>query len=152
MSKKDKKNLDLLLSQNDLHNKHQDDGRLERPKRQRKKNKSERGLAPLDELMELAREYLKFQHGAWPDLVKAGVLPPVSDSVLGEMVNDLKKRHAGELPDHSRCARPVLARCSFIQRSCTPPQDSNSPIDAGPAPSAAQLLTQETAMGMSSRC
>ena len=66
---------------------------LPRPKRKRRRAKSERGLPPDEELMELAKTYLELQRKLWPAIVKAGLLPEPTTEVFAEMVNDFRSRH-----------------------------------------------------------
>src|SRR5260221_1848071 len=47
---------------------------LPRPKRQRRRAKSDRGLPPDQQLTALAVEYLQTQHKLWPKIAAAGLL------------------------------------------------------------------------------
>jgi hypothetical protein len=69
------------------------DSPLPGPKRQRRRAKADRGLPPDQELRQLAIEYLRLQRQHWPKLVKAGLLPDITDDVVAAMVEDFKHRH-----------------------------------------------------------
>jgi hypothetical protein len=43
------------------------------------------------ELARLATEYLRRQRKLWPELVKAGLLPEVSEENIAAMIEDFKK-------------------------------------------------------------
>ena len=68
---------------------------MPRPKRQRRRDKADRGLPPDEELRRLATEYLQVQCKHWPQLVKAGLLSTVHNDVVTAMVEDFKHRHRG---------------------------------------------------------
>jgi len=78
---------------------HDGDTPLLRPKRQRQRAKADRGLPPDSELTGLAAEYLRVQRKSWPELLKAGLVPELSDAVLAAMVEDFKDRHRGGAVD-----------------------------------------------------
>lgn len=68
---------------------------LPRPARHKKKSRADRGLAPPDQLADLARTYLEKQRRHWPELVQANLLPEPTDAVIQEMVADFQQRHRG---------------------------------------------------------
>jgi hypothetical protein len=73
-------------------------GPLPRPQRKERRAKTDRGLAPENELSRLASEYLNVQRKLWPDLSKEGLIPVANESVVAEMVDDFKRRHrTGEI-------------------------------------------------------
>lgn len=70
-----------------------------RYQRKRVRRTEERGLAPDDELANLARAYLQTQHELWPELVKNGQLPPQSDEAIQRMVTQYKECHQSQRLD-----------------------------------------------------
>jgi DNA invertase Pin-like site-specific DNA recombinase len=73
--------------------KHLQDGPIPRRKRQRRRDRVDRGLPPDKDLRDLASEYLTVQTKHWPKLVQAGLLPTIDDAVIDAMVEDFKLRH-----------------------------------------------------------
>src|SRR5262249_19251780 len=69
------------------------DGRFPRPKRRRRRAKSDRGLPPDQELADLARAYLQSQRKLWPKLADSVLLPEASREVVDVMVADFKDAH-----------------------------------------------------------
>jgi DNA invertase Pin-like site-specific DNA recombinase len=67
--------------------------RLPRAKKERRRNKSERGLAPDRELRQLAADFLTTQRRLWPGLADTALIPPSSDEVIVCLVEDFKARH-----------------------------------------------------------
>src|SRR5262249_24073560 len=67
--------------------------RLPRPPRQRRRRSEDRGLPPDAEIAKLAAAYLERQRRHWPELVTAGLLPDPTPAVIEEMVRDFKGRH-----------------------------------------------------------
>lgn len=71
-----------------------EDGDLQpRAQRRRKRNAADRGLPSDIELTKLAEAYLKIQHQLWPEFVKLGLLSPITDNSIHQMVIEYKERH-----------------------------------------------------------
>jgi site-specific DNA recombinase len=66
---------------------------LPRPKRRPRRARTDRGLPPDEELGRLAEAYLERQRKHWPEIADAGLVPPASDDVVRQMVEDFKARH-----------------------------------------------------------
>ncbi len=84
-----------------------DFGPLARTRRARRRNRLHRGLPSDEALARLAHRYLELQAKFWPKLVVAGVIPPPTDEVIAEMVQDFKSRHQSAKVDHGSL-KPIL--------------------------------------------
>lgn len=82
---------------------------LPTPKRKRRRAKEEQGLPDDAELESLAKAYLLRASELWPELVKSGVIPVVSDSVVASMVANFKERHRTGKVDTNLLSRLVAA-------------------------------------------
>lgn len=71
------------------------DNLMPRPQRQPRRSKEDRGLPPDQDLRHLVTDYLNRQRKLWPELVKSGFLPEITDSTVMSMVEDFKSRHRG---------------------------------------------------------
>ncbi len=61
------------------------------PESSRKNKKRTRGLPDDKSRRMLAETYLKVQHRLWPDLVKAGILPEITEANIGEMAEQFRQ-------------------------------------------------------------